>query len=158
MGCNFITPLVFLVIIFHFLVQHAASSFRHVNVNGLDLDINILFVPDFSVWGISFIINSITLEKDLKFLERIWHQKQFSNPKFFTRHLLFREKFLAFKKYTYIFCQVIYETIPQQPIRVEYMNNELIFQTVLCHLVLVYKSPFEFFYFLGTKNNFKHSK
>ena len=71
LGCNFITPLVLLAIIFPFLVQHAASSFRHVNVNGLDLDINILFVPDFSVWGIAFIINSITLEKDLKFLERI---------------------------------------------------------------------------------------
>ena len=145
LGCNFITPLVLLVIIFHFLVQHAASSFRHVNVNGLDLDINILFVPDFSVWGIAFIINSITLEKDLKFLERIWHQKQFWNPKFFTRLLLFREKFLAFKK-IYILPGNIWND-SQQPIRVEYMNNELIFQTVLCHLVSVYKSPFEFFTF-----------
>ena len=26
-------------------------SFRRVNFNGLDLDINIPFVPDFSVWG-----------------------------------------------------------------------------------------------------------
>ena len=42
-------------------------SFRRVNFNGLDLDINIPFVPDFSVWGPSFIINTITLEKDLKF-------------------------------------------------------------------------------------------
>ena len=119
------------------------------------MDINILFVPDFSVWGIAFIINSITLEKDLKFLERIWHQKQFLNPKFLPASYFLEKNSLLLKKY--IFCQVIYETIPQQPIRVEYMNNELIFQTVLCHLVSVYKSPFEFFYFLGTKNNFKHS-